>query len=141
MTVFWGIVLFVVTSLLERRLNWRFYAGPRIHASGLLVFSLALSLLGGDLKLCGVSGRSKSTRNPEILIQECPWRIGQRIGTHEAAEAGGAEVVEAGFAVVFFASELRKHQGIWRRCSRGGGRGRTARRRTGSCWVWCRWGG
>jgi hypothetical protein len=47
MTVFWGIVLFVVTSLLERRLNWRFYADPRIHAAGLLVFSLALSLLGG----------------------------------------------------------------------------------------------
>ena len=47
MTVFWGIVLFVVTSLLERRLNWRFYADPRIHAPGLLVFSLALSLLGG----------------------------------------------------------------------------------------------
>jgi hypothetical protein len=47
MTVFWGIVLFVVTSLLERYLNWRFYADPRIHAGGLLVFSLALSLLGG----------------------------------------------------------------------------------------------
>ncbi len=47
MTVFWGIVLFVVTSLLERRLNWRFYADPRIHAAGLLVFSLAVSLLGG----------------------------------------------------------------------------------------------
>jgi len=47
MTVFWGIVLFVVTSLLERRLNWRFYDDPRIHAAGLLVFSLALSLLGG----------------------------------------------------------------------------------------------
>ncbi|PYT34270.1 MAG: hypothetical protein DMG58_05275 [Acidobacteria bacterium] len=47
MTVFWGIVLFVVTSLLERRLNWKFYADPRIHAAGLLVFSLAVSLLGG----------------------------------------------------------------------------------------------
>lgn len=47
MATFWGLVLFVGTSLLERRLNWRFYADPRIHAAGLLVFSLALSLLGG----------------------------------------------------------------------------------------------
>jgi hypothetical protein len=47
MTFFGGIVFFVVTSLLERRLNWKFYADPRIHAAGLLVFSLALSLLGG----------------------------------------------------------------------------------------------
>jgi len=39
--------MFVVTSLLEHRLNWRFYAAPRIHAAGLLLFSLALSLLGG----------------------------------------------------------------------------------------------
>jgi len=37
----------VCRSLLERRLNWRFYADPRIHAAGLLVFSLAVSLLGG----------------------------------------------------------------------------------------------
>jgi ABC-type arginine transport system permease subunit len=47
MTVFWGIVLFVVTSLLERRLDWRFYADPQTHAAGLLAFSLVFSLLGG----------------------------------------------------------------------------------------------
>ena len=45
--IFWAIVLFAVTSLLERRLNWRFYADPRIHAAGLLVFSFVLSVFGG----------------------------------------------------------------------------------------------
>jgi hypothetical protein len=47
MTIFWGIVIFVFTSLLEQRLNWRFYLDPRIHAMGLLAFTLAASLLGG----------------------------------------------------------------------------------------------
>src|ERR1700746_756409 len=51
-TLAWGIPFFVLmtafgesccsSSLLERRLNWRFYGDPRIHAAGLLVFSLAL---------------------------------------------------------------------------------------------------
>ncbi|HXN72104.1 MAG TPA: hypothetical protein VN861_06085 [Candidatus Acidoferrales bacterium] len=47
MTVFWGIVLFVVTSLPERRLDWRFYANPQTHADGLLASSLVISLLAG----------------------------------------------------------------------------------------------
>ncbi len=39
--------MFVATSLLQRRLNWRFYLDPKIHAVGLLAFSFAISLLGG----------------------------------------------------------------------------------------------
>ena len=48
MATFWGLVLFVVTSLLERRLNWRFYADAKIHAAGLLAFNFVISLLGGS---------------------------------------------------------------------------------------------
>jgi len=47
MTVFWGFVLVVVIILLQRRLNWRFYIDPQIHAVGLLAFTFVISLLGG----------------------------------------------------------------------------------------------
>jgi hypothetical protein len=47
MTVFWGFVLFVVTSILQRRLNWRFYIDPKIHAAGLLAFIFVISLVAG----------------------------------------------------------------------------------------------
>jgi len=47
MTIFWGFVMFVVTSLLQHRVNWRFYLDPKIHAAGLMAFSFAISLLGG----------------------------------------------------------------------------------------------
>jgi hypothetical protein len=37
MTIFWRFVMFVVTGLLQRGLNWRFYLDPKIHATkGLL---------------------------------------------------------------------------------------------------------
>ncbi len=38
--------MFVVTSLLQHRVNWRFYLDPKIHAAGLLASSFAISLLG-----------------------------------------------------------------------------------------------
>lgn len=47
MTFFWGFVMFLVTSLLHHRLNWRFYLDPTNHAAGLLVFNFAVSLFGG----------------------------------------------------------------------------------------------
>ena len=47
MTIFWAFVMIVVTSLLQHRLNWRFYLDPKIYAAGLLAFSFAISLLGG----------------------------------------------------------------------------------------------
>jgi len=39
--------MFLVTSLLQHRLNWRFYSEPKIHAPGLLAFNFVISLLGG----------------------------------------------------------------------------------------------
>jgi hypothetical protein len=47
MSIFWGFVMFLVTSLLQHRLNWRFYSEPKIHAPGLLAFNFVISLLGG----------------------------------------------------------------------------------------------
>jgi predicted PurR-regulated permease PerM len=47
MTIVWGFVLLVFTSILHHRLNWRFYLDPRLHVAGLLVFSFAISLLAG----------------------------------------------------------------------------------------------
>jgi hypothetical protein len=47
MTIFWAFIIFGATSLLQHRLNWRFYFDPKIHAVGLLAFSVAISLLGG----------------------------------------------------------------------------------------------
>lgn len=40
--------MFVVTSLLQHHLNWRFYSDAKIHAPGLLAFNLVISLLGGS---------------------------------------------------------------------------------------------
>ena len=40
MTIFRGFVMFVVTSILQHRLNWRVYLDPKIHAAGLLAFDL-----------------------------------------------------------------------------------------------------
>jgi len=42
-----AFVIFGATSLLQHRLNWRFYLDPKIHAAALLAFSFAISLLGG----------------------------------------------------------------------------------------------
>jgi hypothetical protein len=39
--------MFVVTSLLQHRVNWRFYLDPKTHTAGLLAFSFAISILGG----------------------------------------------------------------------------------------------
>jgi hypothetical protein len=47
MTIFWAFVILGATSLLQHRLNWRFYLDPKIHAAALLAFSFAISLLGG----------------------------------------------------------------------------------------------
>ncbi len=47
MTVFWGLVVFCVTSLLQRRLNWNFYTDPKLPIVGLLAFTLVTSLVGG----------------------------------------------------------------------------------------------
>jgi hypothetical protein len=47
MTAFWAITLFFVESLLQSRIDWKFYGDPRIHAVALLIFSLVASLSGG----------------------------------------------------------------------------------------------
>jgi hypothetical protein len=47
MTVFWATTLFVIESLLEQHLAWKFYADRRMHTVALLIFSFVVSLLGG----------------------------------------------------------------------------------------------